>query len=109
MCPGWRQNPYDDVLKNLVQAMHDVDGSLTELSRDVRPFDSQELTPEEDEMLFHNPAQRYIGQNDPATGMPLTNAQAAQRLLAEIGPIEYVKYVEDVMRRADRRAKDASP
>lgn len=121
--PGHRPNPYDGVADNLFQAMVQVDDHLTRLSEHVRPFDSHQLTPEEDDLLFHNPALRHIGKLDPATGLPLTNAQATQLLLnggtvldaatgqpepvQGIGPEEYVAYVDDYVRRADRRNADA--
>lgn len=103
-----RPNPLDPILDNLVQAMVGVDQSLSDMSKDVRPFDSTELNPDEDMLLFHNPAMRYQGQVEPSTGLPYTNAQAAARLLQEIGPIEYTKYVTDVVDRADRRAREGN-
>lgn len=102
---GQRSNPLDDVLNGLVQAMVQVDDHLKTVSENVRPFDSKELTPQEDVLLFHNPALRYMGQTEPTTGMPYTNAQATQRLLQELGPQQYVEYVEDTVRRMDQRAQ----
>lgn len=83
--------------------MLDVDAHLSELAKDTRPFNSTQLSPEEDDLLFHNPALRYQDQVHPTTGMPYTNAQAAQQMVQDMGAQGYVSYVEDYVRRADRR------
>lgn len=103
MAGSERPNPYNRVVDGLVQTMVVVDAHLAAMSKDVAPFDSKALTPEEDDLLFHNPHLRYLGQVEPTTGQPYTNAQATQKLLAELGPQEYVNYVDDYVRRADRR------
>lgn len=104
--PGHRPHPLNAPLEAMVQAMSNADDQMGRMAENIGDFDAQELTPEEDMLVFHNPSLRYIGQVEPSTGMPYTNAQAAQKLLAEVGPEEYVKYVEDFVRRADRREKD---
>jgi hypothetical protein len=107
--PGHRPNPLDKVLETIVGAMSEVDGHLASLARDVRPFDSHELSVEEEELLFLHPAVRYEDEVEPTTGLPLTNAQAAARYLSEVGPVQYVAEIEDFVRRRDRRGKEAPP
>lgn len=102
--PGHRRNMLDAPLDAMAQALDNADQHLANMSQGVADFDSQELSPQEDELLFDNPSLRYLGQPEPTTGLPYTNAQAAARLLQELGPEEYVSYVEDVVRRRDRRA-----
>jgi cytochrome c556 len=103
-----KPNPYDDVLQNVKDAMVQVDDHLANMAKDVRPFDSKQLTTEEDDLLFHSPSLRYMGQIEPTTGQPYTNAQATQKLLQDLGPEAYVAYVDDYVRRADRRNADVN-
>lgn len=105
---GHKPHPLDAPLAAMVAALMNADKQMGHMSEDIGEFDSQKLTPAEDEMVFHNPALRYKGQVEPTTGLPYTNAQAAQKLLSEVGPEEYVKYVEDFVRRADRRGKESA-
>jgi hypothetical protein len=108
--PGFRDHPLDAVLESMVQSLTNADAQLGHMSANVRDFDSVVLSPEEDTLLFHNPALRHTGQVHPQTGLPYTNAQAAQQLLKEIGPDEYVKYVHDFVNRAERRGRgEAEP
>lgn len=105
---GHRDHPLNAPLNAMVTAMNGADQQMSRMSENIGDFDSKELTPQEDELVFHNPHLRFIGQVHPQTGMPYTNAQASSQLLAEIGPEEYVKYVEDFVRRSDRRQKDTA-
>lgn len=105
--PGHRPNPLDKVLESLVGAMTEVDKHLGTMARDVKPFDSKELSPEEEELLFQNPRLRYQNEVDPTTGQPLTNAQSAAKYLAQIGPVAYVAEIDDFVRRRDRRGKES--
>lgn len=88
-----KTNPFDDVVNDLVSEMQNMDTQFTDMARGVPPFDSSKPTPEEDALIFAHPAARYPGAMDPMTGMPLTNAQAAQRMYAEMGPEQYGKWV----------------
>jgi len=105
---GHREHPLNAPLAAMVHALESADAQMGRMSENIGDFDAQELTAEEDELVFHNPHLRYLGQIELTTGLAYTNAQAAAALLAEIGPEEYVKYVEDFVRRADRRQKDAA-
>lgn len=107
--PGHRSHPLDAPLAAMVKAMDDADTQMAQMSVGIGDFDSHELSPEEDELLFHNPALRYQDQVEPTTGLPYTNAQAAQKFLQDVGPEAYVAYVHDVVRRMDRRGKEGSP
>lgn len=105
---GSRDHPLNVVLDAMEKAMDTADESLAKMSADVGDFDARELTAAEDMLVFENPAVRYPDDVDQTTGMPLTNQQAAQRLLEELGPEAWVAHVRDVVRRADRRAKEAA-
>src|SRR6476661_4914759 len=104
--PGFRDHPLDAVLESMVKSLSNADQQLGHMSENISDFDSVALTPEEDTLVFHNPALRFTGQVHPQTGQPYTNAQAAQKLLADIGPDEYTRYVEDFVNRAERRGRD---
>ncbi len=108
--PGFRDHPLDAVLESMVKSLSNADQQLGHMSENIKDFDSVALTPEEDTLVFHNPALRFSGQVHPQTGQPYTNAQAAQALLQQVGPDEYVKYVQDFVNRAERRgAGDEQP
>jgi len=108
--PGFRDHPLDAVLESMVKSLSNADQQLGHMSKDIKDFDSVALTPEEDTLVFHNPSLRFSGQVHPQTGQPYTNAQAAQKLLADIGPDEYTRYVQDFVSRAERRgAGDEQP
>lgn len=100
---GFKPHPLDASLAAMVDAMNNADKQMTAMSQGIGDFDSRKLTPAEDDLVFHNPHLRYLGQVEPTTGLPYTNAQAAQKLLAEVGPTEYVNYIKDYVSRADRR------
>lgn len=101
-----REHPLNAPLESMVRAMEMADLRMADMAEGIGDFDSVELTPEEDELVFNSPSLRYLGQVEPQTGLPYTNAQAAQLLLQEIGPEEYFNYVTDYVRRYDRRQKD---
>ncbi len=105
---GHREHPLNAPLAAQVRAMEMVDEQMAAMADGIGDFDSQELTADEDTLVFDNPHLRYMGKVEPTSGLPYTNAQAAAQLLAEVGPEEYVKYVEDYVRRLDRRQKDAN-
>jgi hypothetical protein len=104
--PGYRDHPLDGPLHAMVKSLENADKQLGHMSDGIGDFDSVALSPEEDTLVFHNPHLRFKGQVHPQTGQPYTNAQAAQKLLADIGPEEYTRYVEDFVRRAERRGRD---
>jgi hypothetical protein len=89
-----KTNPFDTIVSDLVSEMHSVDQQFAGMAGNVPPFDSQKPTPEEDALIFDHPAARYPGAMDPQTGMPISNAQAAQRMLQEMGPTKYIAWVE---------------
>lgn len=94
-----RSNPFDAMVDDLVREMQQVDDHFADMAKNVPPFDSSKPTPEEDALIFSHPAARYPNVTDPQTGMPLTNAQAAQRMYAEMGPDAYAKWVMSHARR----------
>ncbi len=103
--PGYRDHPLDMPLNAMVSALENADKQLGQMSQGIGDFDSVALTPEEDTLVFHNPSLRFTGQVHPQTGQPYTNAQASQALLQQVGPDEYVKYVEDFVSRSERRGR----
>jgi hypothetical protein len=84
----------DDALNSLVQEMTNLNAEFAKYSKGVTPFQTQKPTPEEDRMLFENPAALYENEVNQNTGQPYTNAEAAQRMLAEWGPQRYVDWVD---------------
>ncbi len=104
--PGNRDHPLDRPLKAMVDAMLDADKQLATMAHGMGDFDSKQLSAEEDEQLFAKPAMRYLTEKNPQTGLPYTDPEAAQRLLEEMGPEQYVAYCKDFVRRYDRRQKD---
>jgi hypothetical protein len=99
-----QRNWLDGALDMVVDAMNDGGNRIDKLSQDQAPFDSVKLTPDEENLIYDNPSVLYPDETDPETGLPLTNAQAAQKLLQEKGAVEYVRFVTEMEK---RRAKEA--
>jgi hypothetical protein len=106
---GNRPHPLDSVLDAMSQAMDDADETMAKMADGIGDFDSQKLTAAEDELVFAHPMVRYPDQVDPTNGAPMTNQQAAWKLLEEMGPEAWAAHVQDFVRRADRRSKEGSP
>lgn len=104
--PGFKDHPLDAPLAVIVKAMDDADHQMQQMATGIGDFDSHELSPEEDLLLFDNPHLRYVDQVEPITGLPYTNAQATVQYRKDVGDVAYVAYVEDVVRRMDRRQSD---
>lgn len=96
------QNPFDAQLSRLTGEMQKFDGYLEGLTRDTRPFDSTELSDEEEALMYAHPSTLFDGEINEQTGMPYSDAEAAQRLLDEMGPVEYVRWVEGLEKRRTR-------
>ena len=103
-----RKNPFNLSLDYLTADMERIGEIIEQEAEDVEPFDSQQLTVEQEELLWNNPISLFPGELDPETNMPLTNVRAAQGLHALFGDGEYVKWVESVYERAQARYKYAS-
>lgn len=99
-----RRNVFDKQAEYMAHQMDKFSGYLETLSEDVEPFDSQQLSPDEEDLLYDHPSTLFGDEVSVETGMPLSDAEAAQQLLEQMGPVEYVRFVEGV---AKRRAKGA--
>lgn len=104
-----KTNPFDDVVNDLVSEMQNVDKNFDQMAHNVPPFDSSKPNPDEDALIFANPAARYPNATDPMTGMPLSNAQAAQRMFAEMGPEKYAAWVTGHAKRLGMIGDDDGP
>lgn len=100
------KNPFDTVTEQLVGAMESIHADMKRVAADVNPYGQEKLTPAEESLMYDHPIARYPGQVDPTTGLPMTNAQAAQKMLDEMGPAAYTAWVDDVERRRNRRMVD---
>jgi hypothetical protein len=105
-----RTNPFDRVLDDVVAEMHHRAGLIDAEAGDVEPFASKRLRPDEALLLYRNPAAHpaLAGMTDPATGMPLSNAQAGAALLQQMGPEQYVDWVTE-MDRLERKQTPEVP
>lgn len=97
-----RRNPWDGVLDTIERSMRASGGYLDRLSEGVEPFDSRALSAEEELLVYRNPAAFYPDATDEQTGLPPTNARAAEWLLDDMGPVEYVAWVERMEARLAR-------
>ena len=99
------QNPLDADFAIYHQAFHQIHDALMGEFKGAPPFNSKRLSPEEALYLYENPSQHpaLAGQADPATGLPLTNAQASQQLLTRMGPQQYTKWVSESEKIRERR------
>lgn len=105
-------NPFDDVrrvLKSTIEATLEQNRTW---ARSMRPYNSEAPTREERLLIWNNPHLMYPDEVDPTTGMPLTNAQAAQKWADEDtkGFIEWAEETDRLERRYAREgAADAAP
>jgi hypothetical protein len=93
-------NTFDGILGSVVQAMRDQVDHLSAMTSGMAPFDSHALTPAEEMLVYQHPASKYPGATDPQSGLPLSNAQAAQRMYTEMGDTAYVAWVTKMAARA---------
>lgn len=101
-------NPFDAVRSQLVEAMQSVGQDIRERAGKTKPYDSVKLSPDEEELMWNHPVSRYPEDVDPTSGMPLTNAQAANKWYMEVTsndqyPSRWIELVEDYERRKARR------
>ncbi len=89
-------NPFESTVERLAEAMQKESDRLASHADGVPPAFSKKLTDGEEAFFFDNPAQFYPDET-------LTNAQAAQRMLQDFGPVQYVKWCES---QAKRLAKE---
>lgn len=110
MASRTRENPLDSIRQEIVEALSEWRDEQRSTAKGVRPFDNVELSVEEEAMLYDNPSLRYPGEVSPETGLPLSNAEAAERWYQEIThgdqyPSRFVEMVENVERRRSRRER----
>lgn len=99
-------NPLDAHLDLVMESMRAQAEGIDRLAEGVPDFDAKRLTPDEEELAYANPAGVFFPDEvDPASGLPLSNVQAAQRLLATKGAQWYVGWVEE---NESRRAKEGA-
>lgn len=97
-------NPFTQQLDAVVQAMQDEQAHIARMSQGVQPYNSTATTPEEEQLIYQNPHARYPGVTDPQTQLPISNAQAAQMMLKEMGPEAYIAFVEKNDKRSQAQA-----
>lgn len=89
-----RKNEFDAQVTNLVDGMKQQRDSLRAYSKDVTPYRSVKLSPEEEAQVFAEPWRLFPDEDSlvqPGTGR-LTAAEAYSKLLLSMGPVEYVKW-----------------
>lgn len=105
-------NIFDEQVAAYVDVIREMVDGIRQQGRNVRPYGdglgpSENLSPEENYLLYQNPAEHVRlkwpeAATDPTTGMPITNQQASQILLGKLGPQDYVRYVQDGQRLAQK-------
>lgn len=101
-----RPNPFTSQLDNMVKEMRRVAAGIDKVSEGVEPFDSEDLSPQEEAFVFQNPIALFPDEKDEQTGVPLNNAQAAALLLEQMGPEKYTEWVMKHYRRMLKRGGD---
>lgn len=89
-----RDNVFDSQVDHLVAGMKKRQDQLSEYSKDVKPYRSTELNPEEDAQFFREPWRLFPGEDSliqPGAGR-LTAPEAYARALQEMGPVKYAKW-----------------
>lgn len=89
-----RENPFEQDVKNLVDTMRADSNALRESARDVKPYRSVKLSPEEERRIFLEPWRLFPGEDSmtqPGLGH-LTAAEAYSRALVEMGPVKYCEW-----------------
>lgn len=84
-----RKNAFDEEANALAQQMKDASEELAATADGVEPFDSRPVADEQMMLYFRNPAAFY-----PEAAGQITNAEAAQMMLEDMGPVEYVAFCE---------------
>lgn len=107
-------NPFDAVRDQLVEAMQSVSQDIKDRASKTKPYDTRKATPEEEELLWNNPIAKYPNDVDPTTGLPLTNAQAANKWYMEVTsgdkyPSRWIEMVDDYEKRKARRTPTEMP
>ncbi len=82
-------NILDQVRDQLVSAADDIANETERYAKGMRPYNSREVTPEQEDAIFDNMAQLYYPEQ-------LTNEQAMQRYLEEVGSEEFVNLYKRV-------------
>ena len=112
-----RKNIFDVELDHIVDAMFEQSDALDALSENVPPFDSKELSVQEEELLYDNPNSllptRYFqalfpGGIDAETGVAPDFPRLRRELLKMQGPEQYVRWVDTVVARSRRRQEYAA-
>lgn len=96
------RNFLTDTKNQLVDLLRKEREAIRRWGHDVEPYNSIGLSRDEETLVFDNPAVLYPDEVDEQTGLPLSNAQAAQRLLEEMGTQRYTQWVDAVYRRRQR-------
>lgn len=86
------KNVMDEARDQLVAAIDEADRGVREWAEGMDPYDAVKLSDEEEDFLFDNMGAAFPGQN-------LTNEQAMQQYLADVGPKEFVRFYESVYKR----------
>lgn len=100
-----KRNPVEEMADETDAAFQSIIDEIARMAGEVEPAFHEKLDLREEDIAYDHPASQFPGEVDEMTGLPLTNAQAAQRLLQEMGEIDYVRWVDDVERRRERRAR----
>ncbi|MCR4341038.1 MAG: hypothetical protein NUW01_14245 [Gemmatimonadaceae bacterium] len=94
-----RSNPFDNQADFMTAEMEKIQGYLETMGKGVQPFNSQKLSPQEEDLMYDHPSTLFSGETNQQTGAPYTDTEAAQELFQQMGPVEYVKFVEGVHNR----------
>lgn len=92
-----RDNPFEESVTNLVDGMKAQQKALSSYSKDVKPYRSVELSPEEERRVFIEPWRLFPGEDSmiqPGLGR-LTEPEARAKALVQMGPVKYVKWWDD--------------
>lgn len=95
-----KDNPLDAEVKAMAEALAESIDEDARASDPVKPFDSVKLSDEEEMHLYEYPSGFYPKE-------PMTNAEAAKRLLTEWGPERYVDWADRM--EPKRRARLVPP
>lgn len=89
-----KANVWDEELEAYKSVLREEIGRIKSFTGQMKPLHSKKLSDEEESTVYDNPIALYPDEE-------ITNAEAAGRLLQEMGPKKYVDWVTKMVRKKE--------